>query len=97
MHSLLQIERLPLASVSMPLMVCGGQIDMILGYPDLYEWKKYLKPEDTLWKCPQGGHFFHYFYPEIVSQQILHFWRCYQLELVQKQVITTEVNNFWLG
>ena len=97
MHSLLQIEKLTASGVSMPLMVCGGQIDMILGYPDLYEWKKYLKPEDTLWKCPQGGHFFHYFYPEIVSQQILHFWRSYQLEVVQKQVMTTELNNIWLG
>ncbi|MCJ8278795.1 MAG: hypothetical protein MJK14_02325 [Rivularia sp. ALOHA_DT_140] len=52
MHSLLKIEKLPMAGVSMPLMVCGGQIDMILGYPDFHEWKKYLKSEDILWKCP---------------------------------------------
>ena len=58
MHSLLQIQQLPLEKVSMPLMVCSGQIDMILGYADLHEWKKWLKPEDILWKCHQGGHFF---------------------------------------
>lgn len=89
MHSLFEIERLPLGGVSMPLMVCGGQIDMILTYPDLYEWKKYLKPEDILWKCPQGGHFFHYFYPEIVSQKISNFWREHKLDVRTKYVVTT--------
>ncbi|MEM1393501.1 MAG: alpha/beta hydrolase [Cyanobacteria bacterium P01_H01_bin.150] len=88
MHSLLKLENLPLEGVSMPLMVCGGQIDMILGYPDFHAWKKYLKPEDTLWKCPQGGHFFHYFYPEIVTHQILHFWKLHQLERIGKEVIS---------
>ncbi len=90
MHSLLKIESLPIEKVSMPLMICGGQIDMILGYPDLYEWKKLLKPNDILWKCHQGGHFFHYFYPEIVSQQIFHFWESQQFDIVAKEVISTE-------
>ena len=88
MHSILKIESLPKTEVSMPLMVCGGQLDMILGYPDFYEWKKYLKPEDTLWKCPQGGHFFHYFYPEIVKEQILHFWRSHKLAVAEKEVMS---------
>ncbi len=85
MHSILKTESLPLEGVSVPLMVCGGQIDMILGYPDFHEWKKYLKPEDILWKCPQGGHFFHYFYPEIVTQQILHFWKAQKSEVVENR------------
>lgn len=89
MHSLFQLEQLPFGGVSMPLMICGGQIDMILGYPDLYEWKKYLKSEDVLWKCPQGGHFFHYFYPEIVSQQILYFWRLHESTLIKKDALIT--------
>ncbi len=88
MHSILKIESLPLEGVSMPLMVCGGQIDMILGYPDFHEWKKYLKPQDILWKCPQGGHFFHYFHPEIVTQQILHFWKMQKLEVALKEVMS---------
>lgn len=89
MHSLLQIEQLPIGGVSIPLMVCSGQIDMILGYPDLHEWKKWLKPKDILWKCPQGGHFFHYFYPELVSQQISNFWRCCQLDILEKDAVST--------
>ena len=89
MHSLFQIEQLSPGGVSMPLMVCGGQIDMILGYADLYEWKKWLKPEDILWKCPQGGHFFHYFYPEIVSQQISYFWRSHSSDILKKDVVST--------
>ncbi|MDJ0620226.1 MAG: alpha/beta hydrolase [Calothrix sp. MO_192.B10] len=81
MHSLFQIEQLPTGGVSMPLMICSGQIDMILGYPELHEWEKYLKPEDIVWKCPQGGHFFHYFYPEIVSKQISNFLQYSQGEM----------------
>ncbi len=87
MHSLIKIESLPSKGVLMPLMVCGGQIDMILGYPDFHEWKKYLQTGDILWKCPQGGHFFHYFYPEIVKKQIVHFWQSHKLEVVQKEVM----------
>lgn len=92
-HSLLNIQKLPLEGVSTPLMVCGGQIDMILGYPDLYEWKKYLKPKDILWKCPQGGHFFHYFYPKIVTHEILHFWKSHQLDVAQKEIMNTGIAN----
>ncbi|MGD1909797.1 MAG: alpha/beta fold hydrolase [Rivularia sp. (in: cyanobacteria)] len=88
-HSLLKIENLPVDGVSVPLMVCGGQIDMILGYPDLHEWKKLLKPDDILWKCHQGGHFFHYFYPQIVSEQISNFWDLHPLHEIEKDVVNT--------
>ncbi len=87
MHSFIKIQSLPSGGVLMPIMVCGGQIDMILDYSDFHEWKKYLHSDDILWKCPQGGHFFHYFYPEIVKEQILYFWRSHKLQLVQKEVI----------
>ena len=89
MHSLFQIEQLPAGGVSMPLMICSGQVDMILGYCELNEWGKWLKSEDTLWKCPQGGHFFHYFYPEIVSQQISHFLRSQPLNVIEKDIVST--------
>ena len=89
MHSLLQIEQLSTGGVPMPLMICGGQIDMILGSLELHNWEKWLKSEDMLWKCPQGGHFFHYFYPEIVSQQISNFLRSQPLNVIQKDIVST--------
>jgi len=87
MHSLLQIEQLPTGGVSMPLMICSGQIDMILGYLEIHDWEKWLKSEDVLWQCPQGGHFFHYFYPEIVSQQISTFLRLQPLNIIKQDKI----------
>lgn len=87
MHSLFNIDKLPLGGVSMPLMICGGQVDPILSYLELYKWKEWLKPEDTLWKCPQGSHFFHYFYPDLVSKEISNFWKLQRNNISQKNVI----------
>lgn len=89
MHSLFDIEKLPLGGVSVPLMICGGQVDPILSYLELYKWKEWLKPEDILWKCPQGSHFFHYFYPDLVSKEISNFWELQQNNISQKDVIKT--------
>ncbi|BAZ05643.1 alpha/beta fold hydrolase [Calothrix sp. NIES-3974] len=73
-HSLLQIEKISKGSVSMPLMVCGSKTDPIVSYPELHGWREWLKPQDVIWECPQGSHFFHYFYPEKVADQVLKFW-----------------------
>ncbi len=89
MHSLFNIEKLPLGGVSMPLMICGGQIDPILSYLELYKWKEWLKPEDIIWKCPQGSHFFHYFYPDLVSKEISKFWELQQNNISQKDAVQT--------
>lgn len=73
-HSLHQTYSIPPEGVSMPLMVCGSQNDSIVDINSLRGWQEYLKPEDTLWECPQGYHFFHYFYPQEVGRQVLKFW-----------------------
>ncbi|HEY9894816.1 MAG TPA: alpha/beta hydrolase, partial [Candidatus Sericytochromatia bacterium] len=44
----------------------------------LQEWLECFKSDDALWQCPDGRHFFHYFYPEAVGEQLLQFWRCLQ-------------------
>lgn len=74
-HSLLNLVNLPQGGVSIPLMVCGSKTDSIVNPPELHKWQNYLKLEDKLWECPDGYHFFHYFYPEKVGQQILRFWQ----------------------
>jgi surfactin synthase thioesterase subunit len=75
MHSMYQRENLPKGGVSVPLMVCGSKTDPIVSYLELHEWEKYLKLQDILWECSQGGHFFHCFYPEKVGAKISSFWQ----------------------
>ena len=74
-HSLLRRVSIHPQGVKPPLMVCGSLNDTICDLNSLRGWQKYLKSEDILWECPQGNHFFHYFYPQEVSRQILKFWR----------------------
>ncbi|MCU0568971.1 MAG: alpha/beta hydrolase [Oculatellaceae cyanobacterium Prado106] len=57
-----------------PLLVCGGQNDTIIDPNLLQGWQTWLKEGDRLWQCPNGRYFFHYCYPEMVSQQISQFW-----------------------
>ena len=74
-HSLWQRVNLPPGGVAMPLMVCGSQNDAVVDSQLLREWQQWLKPGDRLWECPDGYHFFHHFYPQVVGEQILNFWR----------------------
>jgi pimeloyl-ACP methyl ester carboxylesterase len=74
-HSLFQVVDLPKGGILAPLMVCGSQTDPVVHSPALLEWKKWLKPTDRLWECPTGRHFFHYFQPHQVAEQVLQFWQ----------------------
>ena len=73
-HSLHRIHKVTPEGVPVPLMVCGSQNDVIVDINSLRGWQDYLKSEDILWECPQGYHFFHYFYPKEVGRQVLKFW-----------------------
>jgi pimeloyl-ACP methyl ester carboxylesterase len=74
-HSIFRIGTLPQGAIAPPLMVCGSQTDAIVTPPMLREWITYFKPGDTLWQAPSGHHFFHYYQPTIVQQQLTKFWR----------------------
>ena len=73
-HSLFQKFTIAPGGVSMPLMICGSENDEVVDHNALYGWLKHTKPQDRLWEFPQGHHFFHYFFPQQVSQQIINFW-----------------------
>jgi pimeloyl-ACP methyl ester carboxylesterase len=73
-HCLYQEFAVEPGGVSMPLMICGSENDEIIDRHALAGWLKYFKSEDVLWECPQGHYFFHYFFAQNVSQQILKFW-----------------------
>jgi pimeloyl-ACP methyl ester carboxylesterase len=74
-HSLFQRTSVLPGGVSVPLMVAGCQDDTIVE-PDLLQgWQPWLKEGDRLWSFPQGGHFFHFFYPQQVGETIIRFWQ----------------------
>ncbi|MBV5261790.1 alpha/beta hydrolase [Synechococcus moorigangaii CMS01] len=73
LHTLCRNRSLPPRSVSMPLLVCGGSDDVVIDQKLQTDWQPWLKPEDTLWQCPQGRYFFHYFQPEKVAHKISTF------------------------
>ena len=73
-HSLANRTCLPPGGVSVPLMVCSGANDLIIAPHGHDQWLPCLKSTDHYWECPEGTHFFHYFYPHLVSRAILEFW-----------------------
>jgi pimeloyl-ACP methyl ester carboxylesterase len=74
-HSLYQVTTLPEGGIEVPLIVCNAADDFVVTPPLARCWTEHFKPGDTLWECPEGRHFFHYHYPELVSQHLLKFWR----------------------
>ncbi|NEP57208.1 MAG: alpha/beta hydrolase [Symploca sp. SIO2G7] len=78
-HSLFQrVSSIP-GGVEVPLMVCGSKNDVIIDPHALRGWFKWLKEGDVFWECPQGPHFFHYFYPQQVGRKIIKFWQALAL------------------
>ncbi|MHC5723316.1 MAG: hypothetical protein ACYT04_42870 [Nostoc sp.] len=69
-----------LGQVSMPMMICASKNNPIVNSPALTGWLKGFKPEAHLWECLQGYHFFHYFYPQKVCEEMLSFWQPYHLQ-----------------
>ncbi|MTJ54771.1 alpha/beta hydrolase [Anabaena sp. UHCC 0253] len=93
-HSLFKLVDLPKGGVSMPMMVCGSKNDSIVDSPALHNWLKYFKPEDHLWEYPKGHHFFHYFYPQPVGEQILSFWQLHHLQpMMVSQLMSQNLSN----
>ncbi len=74
-HSLFDLTTLPQGGIQPPLLVCGSQADPIVTPPILHDWWSYLKPQDDLWQCPEGRHFFHYDQPDWVAAMITEFWQ----------------------
>ncbi len=73
-HSLYQRVSFFPGGVTVPLLVCGSNTDMVIDPNLLRGWQPWLKPGDRLWVCPDGRYFFHFFHPQLVSQQITQFW-----------------------
>lgn len=83
-HSLMKRLSVPPAPVPVPFMVCGSTDDMIVEPESLQGWRPFLMEgvdaerllvRDRYWECQKGRHFFHFFYPNLLAEQILDFWQ----------------------
>lgn len=74
-HSLYKLTVRSLQPIAVPLFACCGTQDFVVSPSLLETWTPYLKSSDRLWHCEAGHHFFHYQFPEIVSQQLQQFWQ----------------------
>lgn len=74
-HSLVRSMSLLPISVEVPLLVCGSVDDVVIDPNQLRGWQQHFNhAASRLWVCPGGRYFFHYFYPQQVSEQIVQFW-----------------------
>lgn len=79
LHSLFKRLSVPPCPVPVPLMVCGSSNDIIVEPDALQEWRPSLMEGDRLWESPKGRHFFHFFEPTVVGDEILNFWKSVRL------------------
>jgi pimeloyl-ACP methyl ester carboxylesterase len=74
-HSLFKRVSIPACPVPVPLMVCGSTDDIIVEPEALQGWRPFLTDGDRYWECQRGRHFFHFFEPRLVAEQVLDFWQ----------------------
>ncbi|WP_414586853.1 alpha/beta fold hydrolase [Scytonema sp. PCC 10023] len=95
-HSLFKRLSIPPERVPVPFMVCGSMDDIIVDTDALHGWQPYLKEGDRLCECPEGRHFFHFFQPQLVAEQILNFWQSLHpldsVDVLPKSVDTLKLN-----
>ncbi len=76
LHHLFQQVDLPPIHVTVPLLVCGSVDDVILDPNHIRDWRSHFSQATSrLWICSGGRYFFHYFYPQQVSEEMLSFWQ----------------------
>ena len=90
-NSLFRLAILDEGGVTMPLMICGSQDDPVISAQALQSWHNYLKPVDKIWQSSTGGHFFHHFNVELVSDRIQQFWQHFNPELKSDRLVSMEL------
>ncbi len=94
LHSLFQRISIPPAGVPVPLIVCGSKTDHVITHYEFEEWRSFFNLGDRLCWFPEGGHFFHHFYPQDVKAEILRFWGSIEpsFKTPEKPIINQQVN-----
>ena len=73
LHSLVECQEIESTKIQPPLLVCRGAYDAVVDTAE--RWQPLLKPDDRVWTCPQGHHFFHFDQPRLVETAILNHWQ----------------------
>lgn len=73
-HTLYKRVSFSPGGVPVPLLVCGGEHDVVIDQNLWQGWSRVFKPCDRLWQCPNGRYFCHYFDPQKVGETIVNFW-----------------------
>ncbi|MEL6553171.1 MAG: alpha/beta hydrolase [Cyanobacteria bacterium J06621_11] len=74
LHSLAHSSHIAAGGVEVPMLVCHGEHDDVVTAQQQADWGRWLKPEDRLWHCPEGLHFFHFYRYKAVAKTILNYW-----------------------
>ncbi|MEL7353597.1 MAG: alpha/beta hydrolase [Cyanobacteria bacterium P01_A01_bin.116] len=75
LHSLAKQTIINTEPVEVPVLVCNGEADDITRVRGEHQWQPWLKPQDRLWLCPGGNHFFHFQQPTVVANRIMDYWQ----------------------
>ena len=57
-----------------PTLVCSGEKDSVVSSHELQEWQTWMQAGDRIWQCPNGRHFFHHRYADLVRNRIVDFY-----------------------
>lgn len=77
-HSLLTLTVLPEITLTVPTLICLDTHDPVVDPTFQAMWTKYLRPIDVMWSISTGSHFFHYFSPQLLADQITAFWHSHE-------------------
>ncbi|MEM9090930.1 MAG: alpha/beta hydrolase [Cyanobacteria bacterium P01_F01_bin.53] len=56
------------------------------------QWETWLKPEDRLWLCPGGNHFFHFNHYTVVANRIMDYWQQVALHPTTSQQVIRDTS-----
>ena len=77
LHSLAHHTQVAAGQVAMPLLVCNGQIDAVVGALNDAHWQAWQRDRRSdfrLWHCPEGNHFFHFYHAKAVAETMSAHW-----------------------
>ncbi len=74
LHSLAHHSKVEPGGIEVPLLVCNGGIDSVTQAPQPSLWHDWMKPQDRLWQCIEGRHFFHFYHAPTVAGVIANHW-----------------------
>ena len=85
LHSLAHHTQILPGQVSVPLLICNGEFDAVVGSHNDVQWQKWRVcstsddgANDTdlqLWRCPEGNHFFHFYHAAAVATALEKHWK----------------------